>query len=748
MGLQSGRCGWRILGWCAMSAVGVMALAFFLMRLMVAQQEVPSFETVKAAYRSSYVALLDAQGHLLQQQRQDFQERRGEWTVIDDVSPAMLDALLVSEDKRFYAHHGVDPQALLGAAYKRLFEGHSGGASTLSMQLVGLLDERLFRQKRTRTYRQKARQIIMAQALEQSWSKAQILEAYLNLVSFRGELTGIDSASRALLQKYPAGIDYREGAMLAALLRAPNASAKTVTLRACGILQRQAFTRDCDHLERFVGYYLANQQHAHLDDPVLAPHYASHLLSLYKASGQAVADTITSTLNRDLQVYALQSIRRNLKPLQKQNANDAAVVVLDNRTGHILSYIGSSAELASVAHVDHVRALRQAGSTLKPFLYAQAIDQGRLTAASLLDDRPVNLATGSGLYVPQNYDRQYSGWVSVRVALASSLNIPAVRTLTMVTPDAFQHLLSRLGLPLAQSGDYYGYSLALGSAEVSLLSLTNAFRALANGGRYSDVNWAVPGEEYLPPASGEPLISASTAWIVGHMLSDRQARARTFGLDSALSTPFWSAVKTGTSKDMRDNWTIGWSRDYTVGVWVGNSSGASMYDITGVSGAGPIWHDVMGYLHQNRPGKAPAMPAGVVAEQVVFEQDLEPARIEYFLPGTELSRVALASSLPAVQDQSLFISHPAHDTIIALDPDIPADSQRLLLRAGNTAGRVTQTVNWYVNGQYLGSANPYAWLPLPGRHRLEIRDGQNRVLDTVVIQVRGARLAKPDDQTG
>lgn len=143
--------------------------------------------------------------------------------------------------------------------------------------------------------------------------------------------------------------------------------------------------------------------------------------------------------------------------------------------------------------MDHVRALRQAGSTLKPFLYAQAIDQGRLTAASLLDDRPVNLATGSGLYVPQNYDRQYSGWVSVRVALASSLNIPAVRTLTMVTPDAFQHLLSRLGLPLAQSGDYYGYSLALGSAEVSLLSLTNAFRALANGGRYSDVNWAVPG---------------------------------------------------------------------------------------------------------------------------------------------------------------------------------------------------------------------------------------------------------------
>ena len=742
MGLQSRRPGWRILGWCAMTAVAVMALAFFLMRLMVAQQEVPSFETLKAGYRSSYVALLDAQGHLLQQQRQDFRERRGEWTAIEDISPAMLDALMVSEDKRFYAHHGVDSQALLGAAYKRLFEGHSGGASTLSMQLVGLLDERLFRQKRTRTYRQKARQIIMAQALEQLWSKAQILEAYLNLVSFRGELTGIDSASRALLQKYPAGIDHREGAMLAALLRAPNASAQTVTQRACGILRRQAFTQDCDYLDRFVGHYLANQHHVSLDEPVLAPHYASQLLSLYKESGQAMPATISSTLNRDLQVYALQSIQRNLKPLQKHNANDAAVVVLDNRTGNILAYIGSSADLASAVHVDHARALRQAGSTLKPFLYAQAIDQQRLTGASLLDDSPVNLATGSGLYVPQNYDRQYSGWVSVRVALASSLNIPAVRTLTMVTPDAFQHLLSSFGLPLEQSGDYYGYSLALGSAEVSLLSLSNAFRALANGGRYSEVNWAIPGVENAAPVSGKPLVSAPAAWIIAHMLSDRQARARTFGLDSSLSTPFWSAVKTGTSKDMRDNWTVGWSQDYTVGVWVGNSSGASMHDITGVSGAGPIWHDVMGYLHQHRPSKAPAMPAGVVAQQVVFEQGLEPSRTEYFLAGTEFSRVALATSLQSGQVQPLFISHPAHATIIALDPDIPADNQRLMLRAGNTAGRVTQTVSWHVNGQYLGSANPYAWLPLPGRHRVEIRDGQNRVIDAVVIQVRGARLAK------
>src|SRR5690606_14107885 len=248
----------------------------------------------------------------------------------------------------------------------------------------------------------------------------------------------------------------------------------------------------------------------------------------------------------------LQIMDRRLHELAGSNVRDAAAVVLDNDSGQVLAYVGSSGRLSEAAWVDHARALRQAGSTLKPFLYQQAIEQQRLTTVSLLDDGPLNLTTGNGLYVPRNYDERFSGWVSVRTALASSLNIPAVRALTMVTPDAFRQRLVRLGLPLTHGGDYYGYSLALGSADVTLLSLTNAYRSLANLGRYSPVQFTLGRNQ-----AQKRVMDEAASWIVGDILSDRHARAPTFGLDGPLTTPFWTAVKTGTSRDMRDNWTVG-----------------------------------------------------------------------------------------------------------------------------------------------------------------------------------------------
>ncbi|MGO1767644.1 MAG: penicillin-binding transpeptidase domain-containing protein, partial [Advenella sp.] len=401
----------------------------------------------------------------------------------------------------------------------------------------------------------------------------------------------------------------------------------------------------------------------------------------------------------------------------------------------ILAYVGSSGDLATARYVDNVAAMRQAGSTLKPFLYAQALEQRRITAASLIDDSAVNLPTGNGLYVPQNYDKQFGGWVSARTALASSLNIPAVRLLVMVTPDVFHQRLRQLGLPLLESGDYYGYSLALGSADVTLLSLTNAYRALANGGMYSQVNWGVGA---APPASR--IMGEEAAWLVGDILSDRQARARTFGLDSALSTPFWTAVKTGTSKDMRDNWTVGWSDQYTVGVWVGNSTGASMRQVSGVTGAGPAWHDIMRYLHQRHASQPAVKPAGLTQRNITFENNLEAARTEYFLPGTEMSRVALAASAASPVSARMVISSPADGTIIALDPDIPAPNQRLQLLATTPAGTAQTTVRWYVDGRFLSDANPFAWYPVPGSHVIEARDGNDQMQDRVRVNIRGAKL--------
>ena len=450
-----------------------------------------------------------------------------------------------------------------------------------------------------------------------------------------------------------------------------------------------------------------------------------------------------------MQRVALQSLQRHLRELQGHNVEDGAVLVLDNASGQVLAWVGSSGSLSQAHEVDGVLAQRQPGSTLKPFLYAQAVQQRRLTAASLIEDSAAHINTGAGLYIPQNYDRRFKGWVSARVALAASLNVPAVRTLAMVGVEDFYQQLAQFGLDLPQPAGYYGYSLALGSSELDLLRLTNAYRALANGGRWQPI---APLVAPLHPAPSAPpaqrqAIGPQTAFIVGDILSDSLARAPTFGLDSVLTTRFWSAVKTGTSKDMRDNWAIGWSQHYTVGVWVGNASGAAMHEVSGSSGAAPVWAQVLGYLHRAQPSQAPPPPAGVVQHSVQFAagQGLDANRQEWFLSGTEQSRFVRDDNAPRAAprtapagDEKNFaprIDSPASGTILALDPDIPPAQQRLWLRASSPA------VRWRLNGHILGTGAQLAWLPMPGQHVLEIVDAQGRRLDAVTVQVRGAGLS-------
>ena len=267
---------------------------------------------------------------------------------------------------------------------------------------------------------------------------------------------------------------------------------------------------------------------------------------------------MTSTLDGRLQAFALDAVKRQLAQLGAQNVADAAVLVADNASGEVLAYIGNSGAESSARYVDGVQAARQAGSTLKPFLYELAIEERLLTAASLLEDSPVNIVTPGGLYVPQNYDRDFKGMVSLRTALSSSLNVPAVRTLTLLGTDPFVERLRALGFDyVTQEGDYYGYSLALGSAEISLWQLANAYRTLAQGGVASPLR-LVPGEA----VHGMRVLDRAASFIVSDILADRLARSVTFGLANTLSTRYWAAVKTGTSKDMRDNWCVGFSARY------------------------------------------------------------------------------------------------------------------------------------------------------------------------------------------
>ncbi|HEX8957706.1 MAG TPA: transglycosylase domain-containing protein, partial [Burkholderiaceae bacterium] len=552
-----------------------------------------------------------------------------------------------------------------------------------------------------------------AREMETSWSKGQILEAYLNLVSFRGETQGIGAASERLFGKVPSGLDQVESSILAGLIRSPNAEAKQVARRACALAADMHVAASCGVIEAELRHALARFDTRHEREP--AGQVAQHLL---KHPGERVS----STLDAGLQRYAQQSVRQQLSLLRERNVGDAAVVVLDNRSGEILAYVGN----AGGKSVDGVSALRQAGSTLKPFLYELAMEKQLLTAASVIDDAPLDVQTEGGLYVPQNYDKDFKGYVSVRTSLASSLNVPAVKTLMLTGLGDFHARLQEVGLTsLTQPADYYGYSLALGSAEVSLLDLTNAYRVFANAGMASSPTLILHG-------GGTPhrVLDPRAAYIVGDILSDRAARSLTFGLSNELATPYWTAVKTGTSKDMRDNWCIGWSEHYTVGVWVGNFDGASMWDVSGVTGAAPIWRDVMDYLQHGTASHAPAMPQGVMASRVEFEPAVEAARRELFLAGTETPTIEIVGEAA----RSARIRYPGNGDIIAIDPDIPEANQRIFFQAQSGSG-----LRWRLDDAVLGEADSQvSWHPVAGKHHLALIDESGKVHDRLEFQVRGA----------
>jgi len=672
------------------------------------------------------VQLLDRNGEVLHELRVDASRRRLGWSPLADVSPALQAAVIASEDRRFFAHGGVDGRALLAAALQRIAGGSRRGASTITMQLATLLDPELRRQGGAHTVAQKWRQMRLAWAIERRWSKSEILEAYLNLVSFRGELQGVAAAAHVLFGKAPHGVSEPEALVLAVLLKAPNAAADAVTHRAWALHERLHGTATRSDLEAAVTAALRAPPGSG-PRVALAPHVARELLHA------ANLEPVWSTLDAAFQRVATDALRRNLLAVLERRVQDGAVLVVDNASGDVLAYVGGSSDLSSARYVDGIRAQRQAGSTLKPFLYGLALDQRLLTPAALVEDTPFEVAVPGGLYRPRDYDEQFRGLVSVRTALSGSLNIPAVRTLQLLGAEAFVRQLRRLGFAgLVESGDYYGPSLALGSAEVSLWELTNAYRTLANGGVSSPLRLS-PGE---PAANdGERLYSAAAAFLVSSILADRESRSVTFGLDNPLATRFWTAVKTGTSKEMRDNWCVGFSRRYTVGVWVGNFSGQPMTDVSGVTGAAPVWSEVMSWLHREIPSAPPDPPAGVRSVVVAFPRGAEPARVEWFLTGTEPPETPLGAVSPPR------IVAPVSGTSIALDPDIPPSQQRVSFEAHT--GR--PHLRWLLDGADMGAGTDIVlWSPRPGAHTLSLVDARQRRVDTVAFSVRGATLASQD----
>jgi penicillin-binding protein 1C len=697
-----------------LAATLVVVVAVWVLATWAIPRHVPTFEGVRSRFETSEAVLLDRHGAVIQERRVDLRGRRLGWIALADVSPALVHAVIEAEDRRFWNHCGVDVRAVAAALWDAGRGRRMRGASTLAMQLAALLDPALRAGREGRGLLQKVHQMGAALALERRWSKNEIVEAYLNLVTFRGELQGVEAASRGLFDREPNGLGDAEAALLAGLLPAPNAPAEAVIARACQVALRSRSTLHCSEVTA-IGEAALHRVPSVRPEVALAPHVAARLLS---GSGRTVqGHRIAATLDGGTQRLVLRILQEQVQALRGRNVRDAAALVVDTASGEVLAYVGGIGELSTAPLVDGVRAPRQAGSTLKPFLYGRALESRLVTASTRIDDAPLDIVTPLGSYRPENYDHAFRGPVPVREALASSLNVPAVRVLQQVRVDALMATLRQLGFRGLREPEFYGDSLALGSADVSLWELVGAYRALANGGSYGPLR-LMPAD---PVEAPQRVFSPGVAFIVNDILSDRAGRALSFGLESVLATRFWSAVKTGTSKDMRDNWCVGSSRRFTVGVWVGNFSGAPMWDVSGVDGAAPAWVRIMNALHADTPSDPPSPP-----------QDLIHLGGEWYLAGTE--PVASATIRPARGESGLGrILSPTDGTILAVDPDIPSPRQRVLVQAAPADPKL----QLFLDGRRLGSAAmPLLWTPLRGRHELALRDAEGQDLETVRFLVR------------
>lgn len=559
----------------------VMLAAIALLYAAAAMTKLP--RTLAEGKATSSIRFVDRNGEVLREVRADDDGARAVWIPFADMGESTKLALLAAEDKRFHEHVGVDPAACVRALASSVASRRVvSGASTITMQLARLAEPH------PRTFRGKLGEMAMAVRIEWSLDKNEILEQYANRAPFGDGLRGIGAASRAFFDKPPRDLSLAEAATLAAIPRGPAVYSlkkhpERVLRRRDRILARMRDARWID--EDAYARAVAEPLTTNFDKGGFgAPHLVDAILS---DPNHPRAARIETTIDRGLQREIEEAARVMLLPLAKRHVTAASVVVVDNTTGDVLAYVGSPRweDEKNGGKNDGVRAKRQPGSTLKPFVYGLAMEDLGWTAATALPDVELHLQTPNGTYSPKNYDERFHGPVRLREALASSLNVPAVFAADQVGVPRVLGRLRDLGLDtLTEDASFYGPALALGDGEVRLLDLVNAYATLARGGVRQPVRMlrgAAPTPKRVMPED--------VARVVADILRDRAARVGAFGEHSALDLPFDVAAKTGTSKGFRDNWTVGFTREVTVGVWVGNFDGSPMQNVSGITGAAPLF---------------------------------------------------------------------------------------------------------------------------------------------------------------
>jgi penicillin-binding protein 1C len=635
-------------------------------------QGLPSVDLASFSLNLPSVRITDRQGRLLYEMlAPGGGGGRNAPTPLERIPLALKQATIATEDASFYTNPGVDPLGIIRALWINLQGGETlSGGSTITQQVArGLLmspQERL-----QRTLRRKLRESILAWQLTQRYSKDEILAFYLNQTYYGGMAYGVEAAAQTYFGKSASDLDLAECAMLAGLPQAPSLYDPFTDLDAAK--KRQAVVLG---LMQKAGYLDAGQVALAEREPlVLAgtpyPLEAPHFVMMVRAQIDALFTpdqvmaygglVVRTTLDLDDQKKAEQAVADQLERLHSKesgtaghNLNDAALVALDPHTGQILAMVGSADynDRLHAGAVNMALAPRQPGSALKPFIYALAFDPARpdpWTAASMLLDVSTHFVTHDQQpYTPVDYDGQEHGPVLARAALASSLNIPAVLTLDHVGLPALFDLAGRLGMTSLGDPDHSDLSLALGGGDVRLLDLTAAYAALATGGLRVDpqaileVSTTAGQVVYTAPdLPARRVLDERVTWLVSDILSDDNARLLGFQPNSVLRLDRPAAVKTGTTSDFHDNWTVGYTPDLVVGVWAGNANHEAMRDITGLTGAAPIWAETMRAIMTGTPETPFARPAGLVQVEVCSLSGLLPTpacpyrRLEWFIDGTQ-----------------------------------------------------------------------------------------------------------------
>ena len=697
-------------------------LAALLFILIWGFSTTPSFEQLQALAVGSDRVLLSRDGQVLDVVRVDFKKRRLGWFPLNDFSAEVPKAVIEAEDHRFNAHHGVDFIGLLRAA-NSMIQGHRvQGASTLTMQLTDLIQPAVLSSNqpiKKGSWMHKVVQVARALFLEARWSKDQILEAYLNLIHLRGEYQGIPALSFGYFNKSPKLLSTEEAVVATAMIASPNQSVTNLQKKSCALfLKISPGQTQCGALERLVAEAFGHPP-AMPPVPELAPHLARRLVERDKTT-----PLIQTFVDRDLQIAVRDILQKHIQRLQEKNVHDAAAIVIDNASGEVLAYVGSVPTSES-PYVDGVIAQRQAGSSLKPFIYARGLDMRAITAASILLDEGTAISWAGGVYRPTNYDRQFNGPVSVREALGSSLNVPAVKTLITVGLKNGYDTLKALHFTGMRDAEFYGVSMALGAVDIKLEELANAYRTLANAGTWSPLRY-----ESTDKTTEEKIFSPAASFVVSSILSDANARTIGFGWDSPLETAFWTAVKTGTSKDYRDNWCAGFSDRYTVAVWDGNFNSEAMKEVSGVSGAAPSWFDIMSYLHRNHVSREPAPPPEIVVKSVRHEW-VSNEHNEYFIKGTEPDDHVIQTA-PDKRAQFVF---PAEGSILVEDPLIDPEHIAVFVRF---KGQLPKGAKLSLDQKVLGLAvSPFKISKLAaGQHHLSLSDATGELLTTIKFEVK------------